>query len=254
MTLSPSLIDEIRVSSRTMVRELGFMHTSLAGTNYSPSAVHALLEIDIRGGMTAAQLVQTLGLEKSSVSRMVNKLVNTGELQDSTDPKDSRAKQLSLTEQGKRTVDRINLYGQEQVTTALQHLPPSQQTMVALGLGVYAQALKSCRQNDIAPSTTPICISAGYRPGIVGRVTEMHSAFYFKHSGFGQFFESQVASGLAEFVSRLDAPATISGWRPIMTRPSVQSPSTGRTWKTTMPICVGSSWTKHAGGTEWDDA
>jgi hypothetical protein len=60
MTTSP-LIDEIRTASRLMVRELGFMSATLAATDYSPSAVHTLLEISLRGAMTAAQLVQILG-------------------------------------------------------------------------------------------------------------------------------------------------------------------------------------------------
>ncbi|WP_415151602.1 GNAT family N-acetyltransferase [Piscinibacter sp.] len=51
-----------------------------------------------------------------------------------------------------------------------------------------------------------VSVSSGYRPGLVGRITEMHAVFYARHSGFGQFFESQVASGVAEFVGRLDQP------------------------------------------------
>ena len=35
-----SLIQQIRTASRLMVRELGFMNTTLAATHYSPSAVH----------------------------------------------------------------------------------------------------------------------------------------------------------------------------------------------------------------------
>src|SRR5690606_436777 len=34
----------------------------------------------------------------------------------------------------------------------------------------------------------------------------MHAVFYSRHAGFGQFFESQVASGIAEFAGRLDRP------------------------------------------------
>ena len=37
-----TLVSEIRVASRLMVRELGFMNTTLAATDYSPSAVHTL--------------------------------------------------------------------------------------------------------------------------------------------------------------------------------------------------------------------
>jgi predicted transcriptional regulator len=79
--INQSLITEIRRSSRLMVRELGFMNSTLAATDYSPSAVHTLLEIS-HGAMTAAQLVQILGLEKSSVSRMLSRLLAAGELQE----------------------------------------------------------------------------------------------------------------------------------------------------------------------------
>ncbi|MCS5980907.1 hypothetical protein LNO78_13535 [Klebsiella pneumoniae subsp. pneumoniae] len=43
------LIQQIRTASRLMVRELGFMSTTLAATHYSPSAVHTLLEVSMRG-------------------------------------------------------------------------------------------------------------------------------------------------------------------------------------------------------------
>ncbi|MBN9320840.1 MAG: MarR family transcriptional regulator, partial [Delftia acidovorans] len=75
-----SLVDGIRAASRQMVRELGFMQATLAATDYPPSAVHAILEIGTQGRMAASQLAQALGLEKSSVSRMVRKLVEAGEL------------------------------------------------------------------------------------------------------------------------------------------------------------------------------
>lgn len=58
-----------------------------------------------------------------------------------------------------------------------------------------------------APGANPaIRIDTGYRPGLVGRVTEMHARFYARHAGFGQFFESQVAAGVAGFAGRLQNP------------------------------------------------
>jgi GNAT superfamily N-acetyltransferase len=49
-------------------------------------------------------------------------------------------------------------------------------------------------------------ISSGYHAGLIGRITEMHMAFYTKNSGFGQRFESVVAAGLASFCDRLHQP------------------------------------------------
>ncbi len=76
------LIDDIRAASRQMVRELGFMEQTLAATDYPPSAVHTILEVGARGPMTSVQLAEILHLEKSSVSRMVRKLVACGELKE----------------------------------------------------------------------------------------------------------------------------------------------------------------------------
>jgi len=44
----------------------------------------------------------------------------------------------------------------------------------------------------------------GYCPGALGRVTEMHAAYYHHHWGFDLFFEAKVATELAEFLSRFE--------------------------------------------------
>lgn len=205
MAVDLNLIEDIRSSSRTMVRELGFMRNTLAGTEYSASAVHTLLELSTRKSMTAAQLVQALGLEKSSVSRMVSKLIDAGEVAEAASADDARFKRLLLTKQGERTVAKIHAYGKMQVTTAIEGLTHVEQAAIARGLNAYANALCSSRAAANEAIRPRIEILSGYQPGVIGRVTEMHAAFYAQHSGFGQFFESQVASGMAEFAGRLEA-------------------------------------------------
>src|SRR5581483_2632913 len=99
-----SLVDDIRAASRLMVRELGFMEATVAATEHPPSAVHTILEIGLRGPLTAMQLGAILHLEKSSISRMVRKLVESGEVQETVDPGDARIKPLCLTAKGRRTL------------------------------------------------------------------------------------------------------------------------------------------------------
>lgn len=205
MSSNQLVVEHIRVSSRLMVRELGFMNATLAATPYSPSAVHALLEIESHTAMTAVQLVQLLGLEKSSVSRMLSKLIQCGEIEEVAAPDDARLKQLQLTPKGCETVARINDYGSMRVLDALAHLDAAQQHSVAQGLAAYAQALKACRDEPASPVPAGITIQAGYQPGMIGRIAEMHGRYYAKHHGFGHFFEGKVASGLAEFAGRLEA-------------------------------------------------
>ena len=47
-----------------------------------------------------------------------------------------------------------------------------------------------------------VSIHRGYRPGCIGRVAELHAAYYHPLVGFGLFFESKVARELAEFCER----------------------------------------------------
>ena len=198
------LINQIRSASRLMVRELGFMNSTLAATDYSPSAVHALLEISTHGAMTAAQLVQVLGLDKSRVSRMLSRLQTANEIEENGCVDDGRFKQLSLTTKGQATVARIHEYGAMRVIEALAHLDSAQQQIVAEGLTAYSWALERCRQQPVTSRPNDITIVTGYQPGMIGRIAQMHGEYYARHYGFGHFFEGKVASGLAEFSGRLN--------------------------------------------------
>lgn len=200
--LSP--IESIRDSSRRLVRELGFMRDVLAGTGLPPSAVHALLEIEQQEMLTAGQLSDLLTLEKSSVSRMLRKLIEADEIQETPGTADGRTKLLSLTPRGRATVADIHRFARRQVADALDHLSPDQRHTVSDGLKLYADALAANRTAAQGPA--PITIEMGYRPGALSRCAEMHARYYARTAGFGRAFEALVASGLAEFSGRLDRP------------------------------------------------
>ncbi|HDC4368739.1 TPA: MarR family transcriptional regulator [Enterobacter cloacae] len=200
------VVSVIRRSSRLMVRELGFMASTLASTNYSPSAVHTLVEIALRKEMTAGQLVQLLGLEKSSVSRMLARLIAAGELEEVVSTEDARTKSLRLTGKGRDTVNKINAYSNERVVSAILSLQPAQQQIISQGLSLYANALLACRETGVDTRPDELKIVQGYLPGMIGRIAEMHGSYYAREHNFGRFFEAKVASGLAEFSGRLDKP------------------------------------------------
>jgi DNA-binding MarR family transcriptional regulator len=139
------LVDDIRAASRQMVRELGFMEATVAATDYPPSAVHTILEIGIRGPMTSVQLATFLHLEKSSVSRLVGKLIACGELKETSDADDARIKPLALTPKGRRTLAALHAFGRRQVVGALAQLTEAERRTVREGLLLYARALGADR-------------------------------------------------------------------------------------------------------------
>ncbi|CAO3404370.1 GNAT family N-acetyltransferase [Azospirillum palustre] len=200
----------IRDASRRIVRELGFMKPTLAGTELPASAVHALIEIGNRGGLTATDLCDRLNLEKSSVSRMLRKLIDGGDLAEVSSDTDGRSKRLTLTAQGRRTLAAIDAFAHEQVGGALACLPAADRAMVVEGLRLYADALQARRATpgteSKAAAPLAVRIEPGYRPGLIGRAVDMHVQFYARAHGFGAVFESRVAAGLADFLPRLDRP------------------------------------------------
>jgi DNA-binding MarR family transcriptional regulator/N-acetylglutamate synthase-like GNAT family acetyltransferase len=195
-------IESIRNASRRLVRELGFMREGLAGVDLPPSAVHALLEIEARAGITAAELSGLLNLEKSSVSRMLRRLVDAGVVTELAVGTDGRAKPLSLTVLGRDTVASIHHFARRQVAGALEQLNLAQHGMVVDGLRLYADALAANRGVDrVSPIIT---VEAGYRAGALGWCAGTHGRYYAQEAGFGASFEALVAAGLAEFSGRLD--------------------------------------------------
>jgi len=199
MNPDPNLVTEIRDVSRAMAREWGFMGGGFAGTELSPSAVHALIEIE-KGGLTARDLGSRLRLEKSSVSRMLRKLIESGDVNETAD---GRLKRLSLTPQGQARVAAIHAFASDQVVAALRHLKQGQERAVLDGLRLYADALGATSEPQAPPA---INIVRGYQTGIIARVTEMHALYYARETGFGQRFESVIAGGLADLCNRLESP------------------------------------------------
>lgn len=200
------LVEPLRIASRRLVRELGFMNTTLAGTDYPPSAVHALIEIGQQGALAARDLCGLLNLDKSSVSRMLRRLVEGGEVEVAQDGRDARSKLLSLTRQGQKKLSAINALASSQANAALSLLSAGEQQRAVDGMTAYAGALKACRTGEPVAGQGGVDIEFGYRPGIIGRTAEMHGRYYARASGFGSFFEGKVAQGLAEFAGRLDNP------------------------------------------------
>lgn len=205
-------VEAIRGAARLLVRELGFMGGDFAGGDLSPSAVHALIEIEAggvtaggvtAGGVTARDLGLLLHLEKSSVSRMLRKLVAGGAVVEQVGG-DGRVKILALTDAEQRRVVAIHAFARAQVSAALARLQPGQERVVLEGLQLYAEALGAPAPPVPAPPAVEIV--AGYRCRLIARITQMHALYYAQNAVFGQSFETVVAGGLARLSDRLDSP------------------------------------------------
>lgn len=197
---------ELRTFSRKLVRELGFMRSTLADSDLAPSAVHAIIEIGAAPGISAKDLGNILRLDKSNTSRQVTKLEASGLVTRSVADGDARLSELFLTEAGQKLRRKIDRFATAQVSDALRRLVPADQQTLVRSLALYADAL--AQDNAVKTPSAELAapqILQGYQPGCIGDVAAMHARFYSEHWGFGAFFEARVATELAAFAGSLPA-------------------------------------------------
>lgn len=199
---------ELRQFSRKLVRELGFMRSTMAGSDLAPSAVHAVIEIGATPGIHARDLANILRLDKSNTSRQVAKLESSGLVVRKTSSDDGRSAELYLTDAGQTLRTRIDEFATDQVSHALRRLAPADQQTLVKSLSLYANALAQDNNGNEALGTNAGTgrIVEGYQPGCIGDVASLHARFYARHSGFGVFFERKVATELAAFAESLPDP------------------------------------------------
>lgn len=202
-TLTTSRIDNIRSAARHIVRELGFMQKGLAGTELSPSAVHTIIELGYGTVTNASDLGALLHLEKSSVSRLVQKLENEGLIQVAPDPKDRRSRVLSLTTDGKTLLTEVEGFARRQLRSALDVLSANDVDQIETGLILFAKSLSAEKGRALV---TEVEVQQGYRSGVIASVAHLHASFYSENYGFGAVFERKVASEMSEFMGRIDNP------------------------------------------------
>lgn len=203
--LTTPRIDEMRAASRHIVRELGFMQKGLAGTELSPSAVHTIIELGYGTVSNASDLGALLHLEKSSVSRLIQKLENDGLIEVVPDPSDKRSRVLSLTQDGQNLLGEVEGFARRQLRSALDELSATDVAQIETGLTLFAKSL-GANAERVTDALPEVEVHEGYRSGVIGAVAHLHATFYSQHYGFGAVFERKVATEMSEFMGRIDKP------------------------------------------------
>jgi DNA-binding MarR family transcriptional regulator/GNAT superfamily N-acetyltransferase len=199
---------QLREFCRRLVRELGFMRTTVADSDLAPSAAHAIIEIGTAPGIQARDLASVLRLDKSNTNGQVARLESLGLVARAAAGNDGRSTRLYLTDAGRRVRNKIDRFATDQVSNALRRLAPAEQHTLVRSIALYADAL--AQHNASKPQTNTDNpdpqIREGYRPGCIGDVASLHARFYAAECGFDMFFEHKVATELAGFAQSLPAP------------------------------------------------
>lgn len=133
----------LRELIRVLIRNLGILEKSEAsccGTTISQC--HAVVEIGRMDQVSLNELSEVLGLDKSTMSRTINNLVEDKLAIREVHPEDRRYVTIELTEEGKvvfqRIEDSMEIYYQE----ILKSIPESKREQVLESLKLLTEAVK----------------------------------------------------------------------------------------------------------------
>jgi DNA-binding MarR family transcriptional regulator len=146
VTSGPFPDDDLRRALQRLVR-LGSLlepHSKHhAGLHMSLSEMMALGELADVDSMSQQELGQLLGLEKSTVSRLVAGLQSRGWVETQRDPTNRRFSRLQLTPEGRELADRIGEDLRAHHQQLLAALTPDERAALTVGLTGLARALAS---------------------------------------------------------------------------------------------------------------
>lgn len=121
-------VKDFRQLLRRFERELFMQNTDSCCRGVTLAQCHTLLEIESKGKESVTELAKTIGLDKSTVSRTIDGLVNIG-LVDRTIPAENRRMAtIQLTDAGKNICTSINSTNDKQFEDILSALTEAEQT------------------------------------------------------------------------------------------------------------------------------
>jgi len=136
---------ELAARLRLLVNRLARRLRSQTPEGLSPSRISALVTIETQGPITLGQLATCERVRPPSITRMVASLEELGLVRRETDPGDRRIARVSLTAQGRRTVQRTRTRKTAYLAKRLRKLDDAELAIVRAALPVLERLLEGDR-------------------------------------------------------------------------------------------------------------
>ncbi|GAA6113771.1 MarR family winged helix-turn-helix transcriptional regulator [Apilactobacillus apinorum] len=125
--MQESQIQAIRHFNRLYTQKLGLLKKNVFNSEISWAEARILMEISEIETPTLVIISKNLELDKSYVSRVIQKLSGLKYLTKQASPSDKRAKILALTSIGQSVVDQLNQESDDQINLMLPNLSQPEQ-------------------------------------------------------------------------------------------------------------------------------
>jgi DNA-binding MarR family transcriptional regulator len=141
-------VDAVMTASRVLVA-IAARSLAAAGEVTLPQ-YRALVVLASRGPQRAVDLAAVLGVNPSSATRLVDRLVRSGLVRRSRERSDRRALRVTLSPTGRALVAEVTPRRREEVERLLLALPPGRHKQVVEALRGIADAAGEAPEHDLA--------------------------------------------------------------------------------------------------------
>ena len=146
--MEKELIRKFRSVLRRFDRELYYQNNSSCCNGISLSQCHALMEIEQKKDISVTEVSDALMLNKSTISRTVDGLVNIGLLNREIPKEDRRTAVLNLTDTGKKVCNDINWNNDRYIQKYLEVLNTDEQDTLITLLDKVTRQMSKLRNSD----------------------------------------------------------------------------------------------------------
>jgi DNA-binding MarR family transcriptional regulator len=141
------LVDAVLGASRALVAVAARSLADLA-EDVTLAQYRALVELASRGPQRPADLASGLGVDRSTATRMCDRLVRKGLVQRRRTSTDRRVVRISLTAAGRALVEEVTLRRRVEIAQILGRMPRADQGAALKALRVFANAAGEVPEQD----------------------------------------------------------------------------------------------------------
>lgn len=203
--VAPDHIESVRRFNRWYTQWVGALRGDLLASPFPLPEARVLFELAHRDGITAAELAQALGLDRSYLSRLLSSLERRKLVLRANDKTDGRRRSLALTAAGRKAFDELDRRSRDEVGAILEPLAPEREKRLLASMEAIERVLAAAPAADV-----PFTLRA-HEPGDLGWVVSRHGALYAREYGWDLTFEAMVAEIAAKFLKEFD-PARERAW------------------------------------------
>lgn len=121
--MQPKNLAEIRAFNRYYTHILGLLDRHILNSSFSLPEARVLYELNQREGIQASGIIESLGMDKGYLSRMLDQFSTQKLIVRKRSEADGRLMHIYLTEKGRKEFEKLNRASDEQLKELFSMLP-----------------------------------------------------------------------------------------------------------------------------------